>query len=211
VDKQRFLVARLSLEAATANADWIADDTHECYDEIDPIDFEQEAKRVFELYLRTYSDLGPPFVTEADQLFKYNRWVLFYADGSTAASDIIACALFDVTDCGIKGRLKASDLSSAGRLATKDFAIASYNAPKVFGEVSGRLERAISDRVRIVDFARAKRVMKRLGHDIEPVKSGPHYERTIHGERVQKLMVGDPIVPNDDDPPQGTSVVPTLR
>jgi hypothetical protein len=197
----RFLVASLTLAQASEPADWLADETSAHYEAIDPTDLDDASVlRVFELYQATYRALGEPFLKDPYALFKYDRWVLFYASDDHSPKSLVACALFDVTSCGLKGRFKASDLSPQGRSAVKAFAVASYNAQGVFGEVSDKLEAAILDKVRVVPFEDARRVLKKLGHVVEDAGQ-EHYARSIHGEQVTKVMVGYPHVPDDEGLP----------
>ncbi len=189
-----FAIAKLSLGQAAEGAEWLVDDKSENYVPMDAVDLPDEyLERVFELYQKTYSGYGEPFITDAFQLFKYHRWILIFKGEGDGAKNIVAFALFTESDNGLKGGLKGSDLERSSRAAVKSFAIGSYSANGVYGEISGRLEKAIVESVPVVAFAIARDVLANQGKEIQQTKDN-HYTREIRNIGVvEKIMVGRPI------------------
>jgi hypothetical protein len=196
VDPTKFLIADVSFDDID-DAHWLVDDTDSRYAEMDALDVSPDTiNRVFEIYRLAYSGLNnTPLIAEPNALLAYNRWILL-REASTAEGPgpVAAFALFKVKAMGLKAGLKASDGQRASKRAIIRFAIASYNAPGVFGEISPPLETKLAGDVPVVPVDVALDVLARLGkRDVRPTHSN-HYTRRIGalGE-VEKLMVGYPV------------------
>lgn len=196
------LVACLPIGAAANSAEWLTNDASAIYRALDPVDFPADLlSRVYKIYRDTYEAYGPPLIEDEDELLEYDRFVLFFEEGTKVsvttvhASKLIAVAVFRVKEVGLKGGMRASDGSKAGRTSVKRFAVSSYCAQRVFGEISGRLEKAILHEVPTIPVRCALLVLAALGKVGTPTKND-HYTRLIEPIGVQeKVMVGDPLVP----------------
>ena len=201
MDSGLFLVASVHVDDVDTDAGWLTDDDDVRYRKINPIDIDEVRDRVYEMYRGTYAGFSAqPLIPSSHGLMKYARWILFSkvqvpaGEGVTiTADDISAFALFKVTNPGLKAGLKGHDDSPEARRAIVRFAVRSFNADGIFGEVSPPIEDRIRRDVPVVPFEVAREVLEQLGKFDTKADGDEHYTRRIGNLGVvRKLMVGRP-------------------
>jgi len=200
MDGGRFLVACIRVEETSRSLQWLTNDADSRYTAFDPIDLpDNTLRRVFRLYQNTYRDLSAqPLISKDVGLLKYNRWILFckeHVDPESLPedSDIVGFALAGVKAPGLKIGLMGHDGSKEGKHGVIRFAIGSFNAKDVFGEVSPPIETIVVQSVPAVEFGDAENVLRQLGKTDVRQTTGNHYTRAIGAiGSVEKLMVGKP-------------------
>ena len=110
---ESFKYALLPLSMARESAEWLTDDINNQFTSVDILDFPQNlAAQTFSLYERTYQryadEADNQLFSQSWELYKYNRWILFYEDDDP--DKIVALfALFNTTSDGLKGCLTGSN------------------------------------------------------------------------------------------------------
>jgi len=193
----QFKYALIPLSLAKKPADWLLDDESEHYFDTDILDMPEELVNVvFSQYQASYENVDetprPKLIQDADGLFKYNRWILFYEDNDPNQTVICFC-LYKTTDFGLKSTLGGSDGSKAGKRCMLTFKTTAFNTDGVYGEISGPLERCIIHDVPVVPIEKTKKLLNELGKTGIEECDDNHYSRIIGSlGSIEKIMVGKP-------------------
>lgn len=183
-----FLVAKVDVDCVEDDdLSWITSSDHP-YEHIDITDlFDQYIDAAFEIYKTTYLKIEKLlYITEKENLIKYNRWVLFYENDK-----MVAISLYRHHDYGEKLGVTGTDDSTKAKRALVSFHKKVFNIHKIFGEISPPIEKAIYADIPKVPALKAKNILQK---NIKPHKDGFHYYRIIKNiGPKRKVLVGKPI------------------
>ncbi|MCP4049985.1 MAG: hypothetical protein GY730_04695 [bacterium] len=200
MDESVILRANILIDESSSNdLSWLNEDNSENYFKVDILgeDFSKVANDVFNIYKNVYTLLFPKLkllFETPEALYDYNRWILF----TNSDGKINGFCLLSVTDFGLKSCLLGADRDcNASKSSVVSFKKAMLNDSNSFGEVSGRLKKAIINDVPIVKVEHAIMLLESLGKSrAVPTTNENHYERELRNVgKVEKLMVGKPSLP----------------